>query len=218
MWMNETLAAGMVPYHHIIGGEAGLGEDRRLLEPAHQYFNWMARHEPHFVNKRSIAHIGVVMGQRTHLFHTPPRGATMQQHVEGMYQALLEGRFLFDFVHEEKLTPQELSKYSALVLPDVALLSDEQCGHLRAFARFRRIAARDVSDEPVHGTQRPATRFRPRRSVRHPRDRRSRRDHRERLPGAHRKTACDPRRLYRHGRVARCRVSVCPSRRSRERC
>ena len=67
MWMNETLAAGMVPYHHIIGGEAGLGEDRRLLEPAHQYFNWMARHEPHFVNTRSIANIGVVMGQRTHL-------------------------------------------------------------------------------------------------------------------------------------------------------
>jgi hypothetical protein len=133
MWMNETLAAGMVPYHHIIGGEAGLGEDRRLLEPAHQYFNWMARHEPHFINKRSVASIGVVMGQRTHLFHTPPRGATMQQHVEGTYQALLEGRFLFDFVHEEKLTPQELSKYSALVLPNVALLSDEQCGQLRAY-------------------------------------------------------------------------------------
>ena len=70
----------------------------------------------------------------------------MQQHVEGMYQALLEGRFLFDFVHEEKLTPQELSKYSALVLPNVALLSDEQCGQLARVRRVRRIAARDVPD------------------------------------------------------------------------
>jgi hypothetical protein len=133
MWMNETLASGMVPYHHIVGGESGLGEDRRALEPARQYFNWMAQHEPHFINTRSIASIGVVMGQRTHLFHTPPRGATMQQHVDGLYYALLEGRFLFDFVHEEKLSAGELQKYSALLLPNVALLSDEQCRQLTAY-------------------------------------------------------------------------------------
>ena len=68
MWMNETLASGMAPYFHIIGGETGIGEDRRALEPAREYFNWTAKHDPHFTNKRSIAGIGVVMGQRTHLF------------------------------------------------------------------------------------------------------------------------------------------------------
>ena len=57
-----------------------------------------------------------------------------------MYYALLEGRFLFDFVHEDKLAPQELAKYSALLLPNIALLSDEQC---RQIARVRgRPAAR----------------------------------------------------------------------------
>jgi hypothetical protein len=133
MWLNETLAAGLVPYHHIIGGENGLGEDRRWLEPAHQYFNWMARHDSHFVNKRSIANLGVVMGQRTHLFYNPPRGALMPQYMDGMYYALLEGRFLFDFVHEEKLAPEDLKKYSALLLPNTALLSDQQCRELRAY-------------------------------------------------------------------------------------
>jgi hypothetical protein len=133
MWFNETLAAGLVPYHHIIGGENGLGEDRRWLEPAHQYFNWMARHDAHFVNKRSIANVGVVMGQRTHLFYTPPRGALMPQYMDGMYYALVEGRFLFDFVHEEKLAPEDLKKYSALLLPNTALLSDQQCRQLRAY-------------------------------------------------------------------------------------
>jgi hypothetical protein len=133
MWLNETLAAGLVPYHHIIGGENGLGEDRRWLEPAHQYFNWMAKHDSHFVNKRSIANVGVVMGQRTHLFYTPPRGALMPQYMDGMYYALLEGRFLFDFVHEEKLEPEDLKKYSALLLPNTALLSDQQCRQLRVY-------------------------------------------------------------------------------------
>jgi len=131
--MNETLASGMVPYHHIIGGETGLGEDHRALDPARQYFNWMAKHDQHFINTRSVATIGVVMGQRTHLFHQPPQGATMAQHVSGLYHALLEGRFLFDFVHEERMSAPELAKYRALILPNVALLSDEQCDQIRAF-------------------------------------------------------------------------------------
>src|SRR3954453_15341529 len=135
MWFNETLASGMVPYHHIIGGENGMGEDRRWLEPARKYFNWMAKHDAHFVNKRSIASIGVVMGQRTHLFYRPPRGAQMREYMEGLYYALLEGRFLFDFVHEDKLAPQELAKYSALLLPNTALLSDQQCRHLQAYVK-----------------------------------------------------------------------------------
>jgi hypothetical protein len=133
MWLNETVAAGMVPYHHIIGGENGLGEDRRCLEPAHQYFNWMAKHDAHFVNRQSIANLGVVMGQRTQLFYKSPRGSLMPQYIDGLYYALLEGRFLFDFVHEEKLGPEDLRKYSALLLPNTALLSDQQCRQLSAY-------------------------------------------------------------------------------------
>jgi hypothetical protein len=133
MWFDETLASGMVPYHHIIGGENGMGEDRRWLEPAHKYFDWMAKHDSHFTNKRSIANIGVVMGQRTNLFYKPPRGALMPQYMDGMYYALLEGRFLFDFVHEEKMAVDDLKKYSALLLPNTALLSDGQCRQLRAY-------------------------------------------------------------------------------------
>jgi hypothetical protein len=133
MWFDETLASGMVPYHHIIGGENGMGEDRRWLEPARKYFDWMARHDAHFVNRRSVANLGVVMGQRTHLFYQPPRGSLMREYMEGMYYALLEGRFLFDFVHEDKLAPEDLAKYSALLLPNTALLSDRQCLQLRAY-------------------------------------------------------------------------------------
>ena len=133
MWFDETLASGMVPYHHIVGGEGGMGEDRRWLEPARRYFNWMAKHDAHFVNKRSIANVGVVMGQRTNLFYKPPSRSAMREYMDGMYYALLEGRFLFDFVHEEKLQAEELKKYAALLLPNIALLSDEQCGALRRY-------------------------------------------------------------------------------------
>jgi hypothetical protein len=73
------------------------------------------------------------MGQRTHLFYKTPRGALMREYMDGMYYALLEGRFLFDFVHEDKLAPEDLAKYSALLLPNTALLSDQQCRQLKAY-------------------------------------------------------------------------------------
>jgi hypothetical protein len=123
----------MVPYYHFIGGEKGMGEDRRWLEAGREYFQWTAKHDQHFVNKSSIASLGVVMGQRTNLFYKPPHGATTAQYMDGLYYALLEGRFLFDFVHEDKLEPEQLRKYSALVLPNIALLSDKQCDQLRAY-------------------------------------------------------------------------------------
>ena len=197
MWMNETLASGMVPYHHIVGGEAGLGEDRRALEPARQYFNWMAKHEPHFVNSRSIATIGVVMGQRTQLFHTPPRGTVMQQYIDGLYYALLEGRFFFDFVHEEKLSASDLSKYSALILPNTALLSDEQCRQIGAFVAEGGSAIGDVPDEPVHRPQRAACGFWPPGRVRDPQSRQRHRHDGECVHGSDRKAPRHPQRLRR---------------------
>ncbi|MEK7752587.1 MAG: beta-galactosidase trimerization domain-containing protein, partial [Acidobacteriota bacterium] len=133
MWMDETVASGMVPWYHFIGGQNGLGEDRRWHEPGRQFFNWLAKHDRHFVNKRSIANLGVVMGQRTHLFYRPPAGVNVSDYMNGLYYALVEGRFLFDFVHEDDLGPETLKKYSALLLPNTALLSDGQCGQLRAY-------------------------------------------------------------------------------------
>lgn len=134
MWFNETVASGMVPYQHVIGAEKGLGEDGRVLETARSFFNWTAKHDVHFTNKQSIATIGVVMGQRTNLFYKPPPGVNVGHYMDGLYSALLDGRFFFDFVHEDKLSPNDLSKYSALILPNTALLSDQQCRQIADFA------------------------------------------------------------------------------------
>ena len=133
MWFNETLASGMVPYLHFIGGEKGLGEDRRWQKFGHDYFNWTARHDRHFTNKHSIADVGMVIGQRTQLFYHPPQGVAMRQYIDGMYYALLESRALFDFVHEDRLQLDRIKKYAALILPNTALLSDEQCRQLREY-------------------------------------------------------------------------------------
>lgn len=133
MWFNETLASGMVLDNHFVGAEKGLGEDRRILKVARSYYPWTVPYDKHFVNKRSLANIGVVMGQRTQLFYRPPAGSQVRESLDGMYYALLEGRFAFDMVHEDRLEPERLRKYRALILPNIALLSDEQCRQIGAY-------------------------------------------------------------------------------------
>lgn len=133
MWLNQTVASGMVPWYHFIGAEDGFGADRRRLVPGRDFFTWLARNDPHFTNKRSIANIAVVMGQRTQLFYKLQGAPNTTDYVEGLYYALLEGRFLFDFIHEDDLDAQNLKKYRAVLLPNTALLGDRQCQELQNY-------------------------------------------------------------------------------------
>lgn len=139
MWLNETLAGGMALYYHFVGSEDGLGEDRRWQKVGADYFRWSAKHDAHFENRQSIANIGVVMGQSTQLLYKGPTAASsrayMRETIHGIYAALLSGRFAFDFVHEDRLEPARLGKYRALLLPNVAMLSDGQCRQIRDYVQ-----------------------------------------------------------------------------------
>jgi hypothetical protein len=139
MWLNETLASGMVPYFHFVGAEKGFGEDRRWQKVGVDYFKWTARHDAHFTTRRSIANIGVVIGQSTQLLYPGPATvrsrAYMHETVQGIYDVLLRGRFAFDFVHEDRLEPARLSKYRALLLPNIAMLSDRQCEQIKDYVQ-----------------------------------------------------------------------------------
>jgi hypothetical protein len=137
LWLAQAAASGMVPWYHWIGGQAGLGEDRRWHKPGQLFMQWLARNERHFFNSASIADVGVVFSQRMHLWYTPPAGETRHPKVtdalQGLYYTLLEGRFFFDLVHEDDLSLDSIGRYKALLLPNLALLSDQQCRQLREY-------------------------------------------------------------------------------------
>jgi hypothetical protein len=137
--LNETVASGMVPYYHFVGSEDGLGEDRRWQKVGADFFQWTARHDAHLKTRRSIANIGVVMGQSTQLLYPGPglahTRAYMHETTQGIYDALLRSRFAFDFVHEDRLKREDLVKYRALLLPNIAMLSEEQCQQIRDYVQ-----------------------------------------------------------------------------------
>lgn len=139
MWMAQTTASGMAPWFHWLGGAP---EDNRWREVGRSFFNWLAANEPHFRNRRSIADLAVLYPQNTIAFYRSGegpgsiRGADRGQtsdYLQGLYYALLEGRFLFDFVHQEDLTPEVLRKYRALLIPNAAYLRDSECEQIRRY-------------------------------------------------------------------------------------
>ncbi|MBI2690209.1 MAG: beta-galactosidase trimerization domain-containing protein [Acidobacteria bacterium] len=147
LWMAQALASGMVPRYTWLGGTPS---DLRWLETGRQFFGWIADHQEHFANRRTLTNLAVVYSQRlNHLYSAPAatRGGydaiassspsapgDPSDFLQGMYYALLEGRFIFDFIHEDDLTPERLKKYSTVLLPNIALLSDENCRALRSYA------------------------------------------------------------------------------------
>jgi len=129
MTLAQTTASGMAPSSRRPGGESA----ERALEG--EFFGWNAKYQAHFANRKPVATVGVVFSQRMNSLYHPPGGGAPSDFLQGMYYALLEGRFLFDFVHEDDLEAATLKKYGALLLPNMAMLSDAQCANLRAYAR-----------------------------------------------------------------------------------
>ncbi len=140
LWMAQTVASGMVPWFHWLGGSP---EDNRWREVGRAFYQWLAANDGHFRNKRSIADIAVLYPQSTIAFYKSGTGpenwkgaarAQTTEYLEGLYYALLEGRFLFDFVHQENLRADALKPYRVLLIPNAAYLSDAECEAIRQFA------------------------------------------------------------------------------------
>jgi hypothetical protein len=130
MWMAQTTASGMTPWFHWLGGKP---EDHRWEDTGRNFFQWIAANSAHFVAQQSVTNLAVVFSQRTNAFYHAPGGGEATDFLQGMYHALLDGRFLFDFVHEDDLIPETLSRYRGLILANAAVLSDQQCRQLRDY-------------------------------------------------------------------------------------
>lgn len=136
LWLAQSTASGMVPWFHWLGGSP---EDNRWREVGHSFFNWLAANETHFRHRSSIADLAVLYPQRTVAFYSRPesrrprhRGGPVD-YLEGLYYALLEGRFVFDFLHEGNLDAPIPQKYRALLVPNAAYLSDDHCEAIRRY-------------------------------------------------------------------------------------
>ena len=132
LWLAQTTASGMVPWFHWLGGAP---EDNRWRETGRAFYQWLAANEPHFRNRRSLADLAVLYPQSTIGFYHQVKGVQSTDYLQGLYYALLEGRRLFDFVHQENLSVQTLRRYRALLIPNAAYLRDSECEAIREYVQ-----------------------------------------------------------------------------------
>ena len=133
--MAQTAAAGGIIWYHWLGLEQGFKEDRRWQAPGRNFLSWHAKHDAHFHNQRSLASVAVIVSPRSVNLYKAPYTEDRTDHLEGVYAALVEARIPFDYVHEQDLSPERISSYPVLILPNMALMSDAQAATIRQYVQ-----------------------------------------------------------------------------------
>jgi hypothetical protein len=131
LWMIDGIANGLRPWFTKFSGTL---HDKRWLPVIEDLYGWHYRNERYLRNEEPLARVAIVYSQQTaqHYGGTQAR-QRVEDHTLGYYQALIEARIPFEMVHDRLLDPAHINLFRVLVLPNIAALSDQQCGQLRDF-------------------------------------------------------------------------------------
>jgi hypothetical protein len=131
LWVAEGTANGMRPW---VTKFSGVLYDRRWLAPVERIYDWHYRHERYLRNESSLARVALLHSEQTAAYHAGvAQGDRHEDHMLGMYHALVESRVPFELVHEAFLTPDRLNQFKLLILADSAALSSEQCAAIKRY-------------------------------------------------------------------------------------
>ena len=131
VWVSDLIAQGSRPWFTKFGGHV---RDARWLEAVGDLYRRAAAEQRYLRADRSLAEVGLVFSQRTARYYGgASAGERVEDHVQGMYQALVEARIPFEMVHDGMLAAEQLAGLRVVALPNVAALSDRQCRQLEEF-------------------------------------------------------------------------------------
>jgi hypothetical protein len=131
LWVAEGTANGARPW---VTKFSGVLYDRRWLAPVERIYDWHFRHERYLRNEAPLARVAVLHSEQTSTYYPGSGpGDRHEDHMLGMYHALIEARVPFELVHEAFLTPDRLDPFKLLILADAAALSDAQCAAIRDY-------------------------------------------------------------------------------------
>jgi hypothetical protein len=131
LWVADGTANGLRPW---VTKFSGVLYDRRWLPIVQRIYQWHFDHEKYLRNEAPLARVALLYSEQTAAYHRgTAEGDRPDDHVLGMYHALVESRVPFELVHEALLTPERLAPFRLLVLADAAALSTSQCDAIRAF-------------------------------------------------------------------------------------
>lgn len=133
LWNGGDINADGAQAKIALAEASATGEFAQNFPSAREYNDFLRHHEQYFANATSAANVGVVYSAWSREFYDAPK----KSHAYFWFgQMLLDLHVPFDYLLAEyDLTPQNLSRYKALILPDVGCLSDEQVSALSKYVK-----------------------------------------------------------------------------------
>ena len=127
IWLLDGVVQGLRPW---VLKTSAVVDDLRWTTHIERLYPWYARNEKYLRNTGSLARVAVLFNPRV---RGRQDGRPTGDAVSGFYQALVEGRIPFELVYRPTLTPQSLSGFATLILPNSTNLSDKDCDTIRQF-------------------------------------------------------------------------------------
>src|SRR4051794_15353577 len=160
-WIAQQFANGVNTWLHINGGYSDLF-DRRGLGPMRDVMKRLARWEPYFDGAVSGARVALVYSRFTQDNYGGAKPhARYLDFIRGWYCALLEAHIPFDVISDKVITAERLQRYRAVVISNLACISDVAADALQAFAASGGgiVAGFDAGLFTPDGTQRGESAF-----------------------------------------------------------
>ncbi len=131
LWALDGIANGFRPWFTKF---SGVLYDHRWLATVEDLYSWHHKNERYLRNQAPLARVAVVYSEQTRDFYGKDAAeARVDDHLKGMYHALVEARVPFEMVNDTRLDGADVDRYKLLVLPNLAALSDAQCRSLATY-------------------------------------------------------------------------------------
>jgi hypothetical protein len=131
MFIADGIANGAHPWFAKFNAKV---IDQRWMKPVEDIYTWAWKHESYLRNVEPLARVAMVYSQATvHHYAAGHVKDKYDDHVSGFYHALIESRVPFEMVNDRQLTPENIDRFRALLLPNVAALSEGQCAQLTSY-------------------------------------------------------------------------------------
>jgi hypothetical protein len=136
LWLAAMAAEGGSPWDcSFVGVPPARWWDRRHNDVVEGFYRFLAEHEGAFQGLVSVAEVAAVHSQRTQdrFASGDPARDSYITHVRGWELALFASHVLWDVLPPSQLTGEKLRRYRAVVLANVACLTDGEADALRRF-------------------------------------------------------------------------------------
>jgi hypothetical protein len=132
IWVAEGTANGMRPWFTKF---SGVLYDKRWLNVVDKIYQVYWKNEPYLRNTAPMARVGMVFSEKNLNYGGEAWQQRNADHTSGMYHALIESRIPFEMVNDRLLDTDHLKPFKLLILPNIAMLSEQQCDQLRKYVR-----------------------------------------------------------------------------------